>query len=50
MVLQWDRRDTYVADNVGEVFRLGYTSNNQVDLEISLAWVAEGDLELVGLS
>jgi hypothetical protein len=55
---EWDRHvifgksadDTYVTDNVGEVVSLGHSSDDQVDLEISLARVTEGDLELVRVS
>ena len=41
---------TYVANDVVKVIALGNGANDQVDLEIGLASVAEGDLELVSLS
>lgn len=41
---------TYVADDVVVVIGLGNGSDDQVDLEVSLASVLEGDLQVVGLS
>lgn len=41
---------TYVADDVVVVIGLGNGSDDQVDLEVGLASVLEGDLQVVGLS
>lgn len=41
---------TYVADDGVEVGGLNNGADNQVDLEISLARVAEGDLDVVGIT
>lgn len=41
---------TYVADDVVVVIGLGNSSDDQVDLEVGLASVLEGDLQVVGLT
>ena len=41
---------TYVTDDVVVVISLSDSSDNQVDLEVGLASVLEGDLDAVGIS
>lgn len=46
----WGGGYTYVADDGVEVGGLNDGADHQVDLEISLASVAEGDLDVVGIT
>ena len=41
---------TYVADDVVVVIGFGNGSDDQVDLEVGLAGVLKGDLQVVGVS
>lgn len=46
----WGWGYTYVADDGVKVGELNDGADHQVDLEISLASVAEGDLDVIGIT